>query len=310
MSSSCFSGDCGFCSGCSGDVGPKVVGYLPPKEFYKMNTGEVPPLAPEPKDPRVLWQKMMYGSDLYRIHVDGTWGRLVRRKAFRERLIKKSSRMYAPDGIFWEIYRSHIEFVKGCTEEGVIYGKNRCLRPENRMLYSMINKGEVDINYLGGKVVCRGGGLFDLDALKKQMNLKNKDYEEYFGKFQNYLIEVNKTMNGYGVSLGKSFRGKVPEFIKIGDEKYTIWDDNRVMCDDPECSLMTHCMINWDIKDNYTGNHPPAYSSYYYGPIIGSIPKYTKNKEHELCLTCALKASNTAGVFSPEEFETTLLSRN
>ena len=117
MSSSCFSGDCGFCSGCSGDVGPKVVGYLPPKEFYKMNTGEVPPLAPEPKDPRVLWQKMMYESVLYRIHVDGTWGRLVRRKAFRERLIQKSSRMYAPDGIFWEIYRSHIEFVKGCTEE-------------------------------------------------------------------------------------------------------------------------------------------------------------------------------------------------
>ena len=290
---SCFSEECGFCSACSGDAGNKVVEYPLPKELYKMETGKEFTAPPEPKNPRDLWQKIMDVSSHYLIRLEfDTWGKLFKRLVLRERIMKKNKIMYrVPDGIFWSIYNSHIEFVKGCTEEGIIYGEKRCLRPENNMIYTMINKGEVDINSLGGKVVCKGGGLFDLDALKKQMNLKNKDYEEYFGKFQEYLVEVKETMNEYGVTLGKDFRGKVPEFIKVGDEKYTLWDDDRVMCDDPECSLMTHCMINWDEGNNYTGSSPPEYSSYYYGPIIASIPKYTKNKKHELCLTCALKAS-------------------
>tara|TARA_Y100000996_G_C22458613_1_gene617027 strand:+ start:96 stop:638 length:543 start_codon:yes stop_codon:yes gene_type:complete len=179
--------------------------------------------------------------------------------------------------------------LKGCTEEGVIYGEKRCLRPENSVIYSIVGR-EIDINTLGGKVVIKGGGLFDIDTLKKQMNLTNEDYEKYFVRFQTYLVEVNEKMKEYGTSLGKDFRGKVPEFIKVRGEKYTLWDDDRVMCDDPECSLMNHCMINWDETDNYTGSHPPPHDSYYYGPIIGSIPKYTKNKKHELCILCALKS--------------------
>ena len=288
---SCFSGDCGLCSSCSGGAGTKVVKYLCPRDLYKMETGKDPP--PGPKNPRALWQKMMNESSLYRIHLNSTWGRLVRRKAFRERLIQKSRRMYAPDGIFWEIYRIHAEFLEGCTEEGVIYGKKRCLKPEINIIYSIIRRGDVDINTLGGKVVISGGGLFDIDTLKKQMNLTNEDYEKYFDKFETYLVEVDEKMKEYGASRGKNFRGKVPEFIKVGDEKYTLWEDDRIMCDEPDCSLMKHCMINWDENDNYTGSHPPKHDSYYYGPIIASIPNYTKDKKHELCLTCALKASTT-----------------
>tara|TARA_B000000437_G_C11687021_1_gene321402 strand:- start:2507 stop:2818 length:312 start_codon:yes stop_codon:yes gene_type:complete len=103
-------------------------------------------------------------------------------------------------------------------------------------------------------------------------------------------------MEGYGVSLGEDYRGKVPEFINVGDKKYVFWDDDRIMCDDPECSLMGHCMIHWDENSNYTGSNPPEYNSYYYGSVIASIPKYTHNKKHELCLMCALKASNTVSI--------------
>ena len=167
---SCFSEECGFCSACSGDAGNKVVEYPLPKELYKMETGKEFTAPPEPKNPRDLLRKMMYVSSRYRIRLEfDTWGKLFKRLVLRERIMKKNKIMYrVPDGIFWSIYNSHIEFVKGCTEEGIIYGEKRCLRPENNMIYTMINKGEVDINSLGGKVVCKGGGLFDLDALKKQ----------------------------------------------------------------------------------------------------------------------------------------------
>ena len=298
MTGSCFSGDCGFCSGCSGDAGTKVVEYLSHNEFYKMNTGEDPPKELEQKNPRVLWQKMMYYSGLYRHHVEfDTWGKFVRRLRIRQKIQQRSQIMYKPDGIFWEIRGSHIEFLKGCTEEGVVYGEKRCLKPGTNDIESIIGgRGGVDISEIAGKVVISGGGLFDIDARKKQMNLKNEDYEEYFDKFQTYLVEVNERLKEYGVSLGGDCRGKVPEFINVGDKQYKFWDDDRVMCDEPECSLMGHCMIHWDEGDNYTGTRAPSECSYYYGSIIATVPKYTHNKKHELCLTCALKASTTVSI--------------
>ena len=298
MTDGCFSGDCGFCSGCSGDAGTKIVKYLSHNEFYKMNTGEDPPKGIERKNPRVLWQEMMYCSDLYRIRVEfDTWGKFVKRLLRRKRIQQRSYDMYKPDGIFWEIRASHIEFLKGCTEEGVVYGEKRCLKLDTNNIESIIRgRGGVDINEIAGKVVIRGGGLFDIDARKKQMNLKNEDYEEYFAKFQTYLVEVNEKLKKYGVSLGGDYRGKVPEFINVGDKQYKFWDDDRIMCDEPECSLMGHCMIHWDEDDNYTGTRPPSGDSYYYGNIIAKVPKYTHNKKHELCLTCALKAANTVSI--------------
>ena len=300
MAGSCFSGDCGFCSGCSGDVGTKVVEYLSHNEFYKMNTGEDPPKGVEPKNPRVLWKKVMYCSDLYRNRVEfDTWGKFVKRLRLRQKVLRQNKIMYAhdPPGIFWEIRGSHIEFLKGCTEEGVVYGEKRCLKPDTNDIESIIGgRGGVDISEISGKVVIRGGGLFDIDARKKQMNLKNEDYEVYFDKFQTYLVEVNEKLKEYGVSLGGEYLGKVPPFINVGDKQYKFWDDDRVMCDEPECSLMGHCMIHWDEGDNYTGTRPPSEDSYYYGHIIATVPKYTHNKKHELCLTCVLKAANTVSI--------------
>ena len=292
MVASCFSGDCGLCSGCSGDAGNKVVLYLHPGEFYKEDTGkDPPPPPPAPRDTWSLYKKMLQESDIYRIHgrdVLGRWGRLCRVMIRRWKLMD----IYNPGGVFDMITDSHIEFLEGCTEEGVVYGGGRCLKPKTEDIHSIIHCADVDINAIAGKVVISGGGFFDLDALRKQMNLNDEDYEECFDKFQTYMVEVNDKMKEYGALLFRNdCRGKVPEFIMIGCEKYTYSEDDRIMCDDPECSLMGHCMVNWDENNNYMGSRPPTYDSYYYGKIIATIPKYTRNMEHELCLTCALKAS-------------------
>ena len=175
----CFSGECGFCTSCSGKAGKKDVEYLSHNEFYKMNTGEDPPKVAIPKNPRALWQEMMHCSDLYRFHVEfNTWGKFVKRLLLRQKIQEKNKIMYGPDGIFWEIRGSHIEFLKGCTEEGVVYGEKRCLKPDTDDIESIIGgRGGVDIREISGKVVVRGGGLFDIDARNKQMNLKYDDYE-------------------------------------------------------------------------------------------------------------------------------------
>lgn len=65
-----------------------------------------------------------------------------------------------------EIHNSHIEFFKGCTEEGVVYGEKRCLKPTSATINDMIFMDEIDLNQVAGVVVLSGGGLFNLDIAK------------------------------------------------------------------------------------------------------------------------------------------------
>ena len=323
MTLTCFSSGCGVCSGCCGDAGVRGVDYIPPHEVYTMDTGRRPPRPPPmPKDTWEQYKEMLLKSSEYRFsmgEVYSRWARFSNGLKHRSRFISR----YNDGGVMDDIRASNIEFLKSCTEESVVYGEKRCLKPHSYSINMAIHNGDVDIDKLGGKVVCSGGGLFDLDVMKKQMNLENDEYEKYFEKFNSYIIDVKKKMRGYGVELGRPCQGKVPQVVICGGEGYTFTADTSAMCDEPECSLMTHCMINWDedygSEDNeysssassgaeagtrvaikgsntnsvaqkcYTGEKPPEHDSYYYGNLIGQIPKYTKNKKHELCLLCVLK---------------------
>ena len=299
MYHTCFSSECGLCSGCRGDAGVRPVEYVTPNEVYTIETGRLPPRPPPlPVDTWGQYENMLKVSSEYRQRTRGVWmhwgflSKALRRKNYHMGLCKEG-------GVMDQIRESNIEFLKGCKDASVVYGEKRSLKPETFMINLAIQYGDIDINQLGGKVVCSGGCLFDLNVMKKTMNLENKEYEEYFAKFKLYLVDVSKKMNGYGVELGRPCQGKVPQVIRYGCESYTYTSDSRAMCDEPECSLMTHCMTNWDertvgkVKSEgmmcYTGNNPPEHDSYYYGELIGKIPKYTKNKKHELCLLCVLK---------------------
>ena len=100
-------------------------------------------------------------------------------------------------------------------------------------------------------------------------------------------------MKGYGAVLGAYNRlGDVPMKFNVHGEEYTFTDDYRVCCDNVECSLMAHCMMNWDTPPaNYTGEKKPRHNSFYYSELISKIPKYTKNMKHELCLLCVKDAA-------------------
>lgn len=283
----CFSGDCGLCTGCSGKAGKKDVGYMTPQELCKDITGEDAPPPEVVKDTRKLYLDMLRISDEYRNSKPILlWERFANQLTNMNKFFKQGD-------IQIEIEKSHVEFLEGCTEEDKIYGEKRCLKPCPDHINDLFYMGHVDPKKVYGKVVCAGGGYYDLDAKRRQACLKNEDYEEYFDKFSDYLVKVNEEMKGYGAVLGGYNRlGDVPmEFIVHGEE-YTFTDDYRVCCDNFECSLMAHCMMNWDTPpDNYTGEKKPRHNSFYYSEIISKVPKYTKNMKHELCLLCVKDAA-------------------
>ena len=283
----CFSGECGLCTGCSGEAGTKEVRYMTPQELCKDITGEDAPPLEIVKDTRKLYLEMLRTSEEYRQSKPIlTWERFASHLTNMNKFFKQGD-------IQLEIEKSHVEFLKGCTEEGKVYGEKRCLKPCPDHINDLFYMGYVDPKKVYGKVVCAGGGYYDLDAKRRQASLKNEDYEAYFDKFSDYLVKVNEDMKGYGAVLGAYNRlGDVPMKFNVHGEEYTFTDDYRVCCDNVECSLMAHCMMNWDTPpDNYTGEKKPRHNSFYYSELISKIPKYTKNMKHELCLLCVKDAA-------------------
>lgn len=283
----CFSEDCGLCTKCSGKAGTKDADYMTPQELCKDITGEDAPPLEVVKDTRKLYLDMLRTSEEYLNSKSiRMWGKFARGLSFSERFFRQGD-------IHIEIQQSHVEFLKGCTEENKVYGEKRCLKPCPDHINDLFYMGYVNPKKVYGKVLCAGGGYYDLDAKRRQACLKNEDYEIYFDKFSDYLVKVNGYMKGYGAVLGGYNRlGNLPMSFKVGDEEYTFTDDERVCCDNVECSLMAHCMMNWDTPPgNYTGEKKPRHNSFYYSEIISHVPKYTKNMKHELCLLCVKDAA-------------------
>lgn len=283
----CFSKDCGLCTACSGKAGTKDADYMTPQELCKDITGEDARPLEVVKDTRKLYLDMLRTSEEYRNSKSiRMWGEFARGLSFSERFFRQGD-------IHIEIQQSHIDFLKGCTEENKVYGEKRCLKPCPDHINDIFYMGYVNPKKVYGKVLCAGGGYYDLDAKRRQACLKNEDYEVYFDMFSDYLVKVNEEMKGYGAVLGGyNRRGNLPMSFTVDNEEYTFTDDERVCCDNVECSLMSHCMMNWDTPPgNYTGEKKPRHNSFYYSEIIAQVPKYTKNMKHELCLLCVKDAA-------------------
>ena len=110
----CFSGECGLCTGCSGEAGTKEGLYMTPQELCKDITGEDGPPPEVVKDTRKLYLEMLRTSEEYRQSKPIlTWERFASHLTNMNKFFKQGD-------IQLEIEKSHVEFLKGCTEEGKV----------------------------------------------------------------------------------------------------------------------------------------------------------------------------------------------
>ena len=118
------------------------------------------------------------------------------------------------------------------------------------------------------------GYRFCADNFNNMDNLSTEEYQGYLDKFPEFKKEMYQLMKGYNYEYPEK-SGSIPQFYDREEGRYTLIEDTGgQMCDDPECSMIAHC-----IQEEWFDG-----SDYY-----GTLPIYTRNKEHELCAICVSK---------------------
>ena len=226
-SSTCFSGGCGICHGCSGGN----VGYYSHPDYD---------VKEEPVDVKTNWEKyqgMLKASEQYRRERDRGECSLL---PVQEALMKVKS-LYDDD-----------------------------VKPLQSELFAMRYMGVP----LEGDIILDNGFRFCADNFNKMDNLSTEEYRGYLAKFPEFKKEMDKLMARYNYEYPEK-SGSIPKFYDREEGRYTlIGDTGGQMCDDPECTMIGHCILEeW-------GDGPDYY---------GTLPIYTRNKEHELCAICVSK---------------------
>jgi len=226
-SSTCFSGGCGICHGCSGGN----VGYYSHPDYG---------VKEEPVDVKTNWEKyqgMLKASEQYRRERDRGECSLL---PVQEALMKVKS-LYDDD-----------------------------VKPLQSELFAMRYMGIP----LEGDIILDNGFRFCADNFNKMDNLSTEEYRGYLAKFPEFKKEMDKLMARYNYEYPEK-SGSIPKFYDREEGRYTlIGDTGGQMCDDPECTMIGHCILEeW-------GDGPDYY---------GTLPIYTRNKEHELCAICVSK---------------------
>tara|TARA_B110000495_G_C23001716_1_gene591259 strand:+ start:931 stop:1710 length:780 start_codon:yes stop_codon:yes gene_type:complete len=127
---------------------------------------------------------------------------------------------------------------------------------------------------LEGDILLDNGYRFCADNFNQMDNLSNDDYQGYVDKFPEFKKKMDQLMKKYNYEYPEK-SGTIPKSYERKEGKYTLIEESGgQMCDDPECTMVGHCIM--DIRPEY---------SYYYG----MLPIYTRNKEHELCSLCISK---------------------
>jgi hypothetical protein len=105
-------------------------------------------------------------------------------------------------------------------------------------------------------------------------NLSTEEYNDYLAKFPEFKKKMDKLMKGYNYEYPEK-PGTIPKLYDRKEGRYTLIEETGgQMCDDPECTMIGHCVIDESCE----------YSDYY-----ATLPIYTRNKDHELCAICVSK---------------------
>ena len=129
---------------------------------------------------------------------------------------------------------------------------------------------------MDGRYEVEGGYFYDADKFNRVDNLSNEEYQDYTEKFSIYKEKMDALIIQYGWKH-KGEPGEIPLTVEHEGKQYTLIQDTPcALCDDPECTMISHCCLEQDpfgvISDYYSGT-----------------PIYTHKKKHELCALCILK---------------------
>ena len=140
---------------------------------------------------------------------------------------------------------------------------------------------------LEGSIRVQQGYLFCADHFNRMDKLSPEEFQGYVDKFPEFQEKMANLVNKYNYKYPGQ-PGSIPKFVDTENGRYTLIEKTGgQMCDDPECTMIGHCVIedeernSVDAPDEFLFN---GMSEYY-----KTLPIYTKNKNHELCALCLIK---------------------
>jgi hypothetical protein len=185
----------------------------------------------------------------------------------------------------WEKYREMLkaseQYRMGGDEEETIRFVQHTLTEVKRLYDDDVKPLQSELfamRYMGvpleGEIRLANGYRFCSDNFNKMDNLSTEEYRGYLDKFPEFKKEMDQLMKGYNYEYPEK-SGSIPKFYDREEGRYTLIEDTGgQMCDDPECTMIAHC-----IQEEWFDG-----SDYY-----GTLPIYTRNKDHELCAICVSK---------------------
>ena len=140
---------------------------------------------------------------------------------------------------------------------------------------------------LEGSIRVQQGYLFCADHFNRMDKLSPEEFQGYVDKFPEFQEKMANLVNKYNYKYPGQ-PGSIPKFVDTENGRYTLIEETGgQMCDDPECTMIGHCVIEDEERNSVDAPYEFLFNemSEYYK----TLPIYTKNKNHELCALCLIK---------------------
>ena len=201
----------------------------------------------------------------------------------------------------WEKYREMLkaseQYRMGMDEEGTIRFVQQTLTEVKRLYDDDVKPLQSELfamRYMGvpleGEIRLANGYRFCSDNFNNMDNLSTEEYNGYLALFPKFKEEMDNLMKGYNYEYPEK-PGTIPKFYERKGGRYTLIEETGgQMCDDPECTMIGHCVM--DTGEALREQESCEYSDYYaseYSDYYSTLPIYTRNKDHELCAICVSK---------------------
>tara|TARA_Y100001935_G_scaffold245900_1_gene240000 strand:+ start:5611 stop:6333 length:723 start_codon:yes stop_codon:yes gene_type:complete len=140
---------------------------------------------------------------------------------------------------------------------------------------------------LEGSIRVQQGYLFRADHFNRMDKLSSEEFQGYVDKFPEFQEKMANLVKKYNYYYPEK-PGTIPKFVDTENGRYTLIEKTGgQMCDDPECTMIGHCVIEDEERNSV--DDPDGFLFNGMSEYYKTLPIYTKNKNHELCALCLLK---------------------